>query len=161
MEVTCCHTYGWLITRVFELDDWIYCAVYFHTVWECRWYRAIAILHTFQFTIAQAPWFSGCTRCILSTDLYQSLTVTRTHFLSYFLTIYSESPSTAIPRTRPNSIPRITAGWHPETRLFSPSFFSVPHPIFWLCSFITLRYGSHRKHHLRFLRMCVYWFVTW
>jgi hypothetical protein len=42
-------------------------------------YSAIAILHTFQFTVAQALWFPAFTSRILATDLSQS----HCHFKSY------------------------------------------------------------------------------
>jgi hypothetical protein len=56
----------------FGLDDWIYCTLYIHTVWDYRQYSAIAILHTFQFTITHALGFPVFTSRILATELSQS-----------------------------------------------------------------------------------------
>jgi hypothetical protein len=56
----------------FGLDDWIYRTFYIHIVRDHRQYRAIAILHTFQFTVARALGFSIFTSRILATDLSQS-----------------------------------------------------------------------------------------
>jgi hypothetical protein len=53
----------------FGLDDWIYCTLYTHTTQNYRQYSAIAILHTFQFTVAHALGFSAFTSRILATDL--------------------------------------------------------------------------------------------
>jgi hypothetical protein len=75
-------------------------------------YSAIAILHTFQFTVAHALGFSVFTGLILATDLSQShwnfTSDVKSSFHSLidsFLDISSQSPSTAISRTRPNSLP--------------------------------------------------------
>jgi hypothetical protein len=54
------------------LDDWIYCALYIHTVRDYRQYSAVAILHTFQFTVTHALKFSVFTSRILATDVSQS-----------------------------------------------------------------------------------------
>jgi hypothetical protein len=77
--------YGWLIRRVSGWDDWIYCTLYVHTARDYRQYSALAILHTFQ---------SHCNFNSHEIFLAQS---------NSFLAISSQSPSTAISRTRPNS----------------------------------------------------------
>jgi hypothetical protein len=41
----------------FGLDNWIYCALHIHKVRKYRQYSAIAILHTFQFTVPHALGF--------------------------------------------------------------------------------------------------------
>jgi hypothetical protein len=56
----------------FGLDDCIYCALYIHTVRNCRQYSAIAILHTFQFNVTQVLGFSAFISRILATGLSQS-----------------------------------------------------------------------------------------
>jgi hypothetical protein len=56
----------------FGLDVWIYCALYIHTVRGYKQYSALAILHTFQFTVAHALGFSAFTSRIQATDLSQS-----------------------------------------------------------------------------------------
>jgi hypothetical protein len=63
----------------FGVDDWIYCTLYIHTVWDYKHYSAIAILHTFKFTITHALGFSVFTSRILAMDLSHSLTVTSTN----------------------------------------------------------------------------------
>jgi hypothetical protein len=63
----------------FGLDGWIYCTLYIHTVRDYRQYSAIAILHTFQFTVAHTLGFSVLTSRILATDLSQS----HCHFKSH------------------------------------------------------------------------------
>jgi hypothetical protein len=75
-----CHALGCVnYKKGFGLDDWIYCALYIHTVRDYRQYSAIAILHTFQFTSAHALGFSVFTSRILATDLSPS----RCHFNSH------------------------------------------------------------------------------
>jgi hypothetical protein len=54
----------------FGLDDWIYCTLYVHTTRDWSQFSAIAILHTFQFTVAHAAFTSR----ILATELQQSVT---------------------------------------------------------------------------------------
>jgi hypothetical protein len=54
------------------LDDWIYCTLYTHTLRDYRQYSAIAILHTFQFTVSQALGLSVFISRILAIDLSQS-----------------------------------------------------------------------------------------
>jgi hypothetical protein len=56
----------------FGLDDWIYYTLYIHTVRDYRQYSAIAILHTFQFSVTHALRFSVIISRILATDLSQS-----------------------------------------------------------------------------------------
>jgi hypothetical protein len=53
------------------LDDCIYCTLYIHTVRKYRQYSAIAILHTFKFTVPHALGFSVLTSHIPATDLSQ------------------------------------------------------------------------------------------
>jgi hypothetical protein len=51
------------------LDDWIYCTLYIHTVWD---YRRYSYSIHYQFTAAHALGFSVFTSRILATDLSQS-----------------------------------------------------------------------------------------
>jgi hypothetical protein len=67
----------------FGLDDWIYCNLYIHTVQEYEQYSSIAILHTFQFTVAHALGFSVFNSRILATDLSQY----HCHFKSHMKSI--------------------------------------------------------------------------
>jgi hypothetical protein len=53
------------------LDDWIYCHL-IHITRDYTQYSAIAILHTLQFTVANALGFSVFTSRIQATDLSQS-----------------------------------------------------------------------------------------
>jgi hypothetical protein len=71
-------------------------------------YSAIAIQHTLQFIVTHALGFSVFTSRILATDLSQSHCNFKSHMKSScqsnsFLANSSQSPSTAIFRTRPNS----------------------------------------------------------
>jgi hypothetical protein len=50
------------------LDDWIYCTLYIHTTRDYSQYSAIAILHTFQFTVTHELGFSVFTSRIQATD---------------------------------------------------------------------------------------------
>jgi hypothetical protein len=74
---------AWFIWQVL---DWIngFIASYTFTTRDYRQYSAIAILHTFQFTVAPALGFSGFTSRILATDLSQS----HCHFKSYMKSSY-------------------------------------------------------------------------
>jgi hypothetical protein len=69
------------------LDDWIYCTLYIHTLWECAQYSAIAILHTFQFTVTHALGFSVFTSRILATDLSQCHWHFKSHLKSYWYSL--------------------------------------------------------------------------
>jgi hypothetical protein len=75
---------------------------FIHTTCEDRQQSAIATLHTFQFTAAHALGFSVFTSLILPTDLNSHF---KPFMRSSFLAISSQSPPTAISRTRPNSLP--------------------------------------------------------
>jgi hypothetical protein len=105
----------------FGLDNWIYCTLYIHTVRNYRQYRAIVILHTLQFTVTHALGLWVFTSRIQATALSQSVTSNHTwSFLpqsNSFLAITSQSPSTAISRTRHISL----------------DYCSVLRPFFWLC----------------------------
>jgi hypothetical protein len=56
----------------FGLDDWIYCTLHIHTVRDYMQYSAIAILHTFQFTVTHELGFTIFNTRNLATDLSQS-----------------------------------------------------------------------------------------
>jgi hypothetical protein len=94
------------------LDDWIYYTLYIapytFTTQDYRQYKAIADLHTLQFTVTRSLWFSVFTSRILATDFITvSLWLQITHevFFSqpnYLLAIILQLP---IPKTRRNSIP--------------------------------------------------------
>jgi hypothetical protein len=71
----------WLIITGSGLDDWIY----WHTCTQFGTtgnYSSIAILHTFQFTVANALGFSVFTSRILATDLSQSHCIFNSHMTS-------------------------------------------------------------------------------
>jgi hypothetical protein len=73
--------YGWLIRR--GLDSMIgFIAPYTFTTRDYRQHSAIAILHTFQFTVAYALRFSVFTSRILATDLSQSHSNFKSHMKS-------------------------------------------------------------------------------
>jgi hypothetical protein len=57
----------------FELDDWIYCTFYIHTLKTTDNYAVIAIPPTLQFTVAHALGLSVFTNGILTADLSVSL----------------------------------------------------------------------------------------
>jgi hypothetical protein len=109
-----CKWCAWLIRKVLSgLDDWIYWSL-IHTTWNYRQYSTIAVLHTFQFTVAHALGFSVFTSRILAPDLSQSHCHFKSHVKSSlqsripFLPIFSQPPWTAISRTRPSSRSRST-----------------------------------------------------
>jgi hypothetical protein len=56
----------------FGLNDRIYCTLYIHTTGDYKQYSAIAMIHTFQFTVTHTLGFSVFTSRILATDLSQS-----------------------------------------------------------------------------------------
>jgi hypothetical protein len=68
----------------FGLDGLIYCTLYIHTTRDYREYNSVAVLHTFQFTIAHALGFSALTSCILATDLSQSHCNFKSHVKSSY-----------------------------------------------------------------------------
>jgi hypothetical protein len=76
--------FGVTYRRVSGSDDWIYCTLYIHTIRDYRQYSAIAVLHTFQFTVAHALEFSVFTSRILATDLSQSHWHLNSHIESSF-----------------------------------------------------------------------------
>jgi hypothetical protein len=67
-----------------EMDDGIYCAWYIHRVWDYNYYSAIADLHTFQFTVTHALWFSVLASRLLTTHLSQSHRNVKSHLKSSF-----------------------------------------------------------------------------
>jgi hypothetical protein len=105
-----------------ELDDWIYCTLYIHTVQDYGQYSAIAILHTLQFTVAHALGFSVFTSRILATDLsqyhcnFKSHMKSSIHCLIPFIALILRLP---IPKTRLSLIPLLPSS-HPG-RLVSRS----------------------------------------
>jgi hypothetical protein len=67
-----CHVYGCVTYKTcFGLIDWIYCTLYIHAVRDYRQHSAIAILHTFQFSVTHALGYSAFTSRILATDVSQ------------------------------------------------------------------------------------------
>jgi hypothetical protein len=68
-----CHVSGdpWLIITASGLNGWVYWRLYIYTVRDYRQYSAIAILHTFQFTVTHALGFSVLTSRVLATELSQ------------------------------------------------------------------------------------------
>jgi hypothetical protein len=62
----------------FRLDGWIYCTVYIHNTRDQRQCSPIALLHTFQFTVALVVSWQR---------IYHSLTVTSTHTWSLLGTV--------------------------------------------------------------------------
>jgi hypothetical protein len=91
--------------REFGFDDWICCVLYIHTTRNYRQYSAVAIVHSLQFTVTHALGFSVFTSRILATVSSQSHCEVLLSRPNSFLDISSQSPSTAISRTRPNSLP--------------------------------------------------------
>jgi hypothetical protein len=113
----------------FILDDWICCTLYIHTTRNYRQYSAIAILHTFQFTLTHALGFSFFTSLILATDLSQSHCSFNSqmessfHSLVPFLTLLCGCQFRRLDSIQfLYSQVHTPVGWRPETRLFtSPS----------------------------------------
>jgi hypothetical protein len=80
-------------------------SLYIHALETTGNYSAVADLRTLQFTVAHTLGFSVFTSRILATDLSQSHCNFKSHMKSSFLAVCSQLPSTAISRTRPNSLP--------------------------------------------------------
>jgi hypothetical protein len=82
--------------------DLIYCTLYIHAVRDYRQYSDIAVLHTFQFTVAQALGFSVFTSRILATDLSQSHCNFNSHMKSSWYSLIPFLPflQLPIPKTR-------------------------------------------------------------
>jgi hypothetical protein len=139
----------------FGLDDWIY-NLHIHTVQDYWQYNTIAILHTFQFTVAHALEFSAFTSHILATDLSQSHCNFKSHMkssLHHLIPFLALILRFRIPKSRLNSIPSSYPGrpafWNPTlhtTRLFCFYYFYFIHPFFWLYPYTTARHGPHTKH---------------
>jgi hypothetical protein len=108
----------------FGLDDWIYCTLYIHTVWNYRQYSAIAILHTFKFTIPHSLGFSVFTSRILATDLSQSHCNCKSHMKSSlhriipFLSLFCNCQLNSIPSSAPG---RLASRTRLSTRLLFSS----------------------------------------
>jgi hypothetical protein len=66
----------------FGFDDWIYCTLFNHTFRDYRQYSAIAVLHTFQLTVANALGISAFTSRILATGSSQSHCNFKSHMKS-------------------------------------------------------------------------------
>jgi hypothetical protein len=120
----------WLIRRSLDwMIGFIY-TIYIYTFRDYRQYNAIAILHTFQFTVTNALGFSVLTSRILATDLSQSHCNYNSHMkyswhnLIHFLPlpVYHHLPS-------PEIDPILST-----ILLYSVLLCSV----FWLCPLITL-----------------------
>jgi hypothetical protein len=117
----------------FGLDDLIYCTLYIHKVRDYRHYNAIAILHTFQFTVTHALVFSVFTSRILATDLSQS----HCHFKSHM------KPS--LHRLIPFLPSFCSCNSEDSTRLL---FHTPFHNYYWPCPSRTPWHEPHRKHNL-------------
>jgi hypothetical protein len=120
------------------MDDWIYCTLYIHTFRDYRRYSAIAILHTVQFTVAHALWFSVLTSCILATDVSQSRCNFRSHmksswhnripFLPFILNhlLLSSSELDTIPSRLLHFTTTVLYSYHTASRLIqSQSYFTT------------------------------------
>jgi hypothetical protein len=139
-----------LIRRVL---DWMigFIASYTFTARDYRQYSAIAILHTLQFIVAHAVWFSVFTSRILATDLWQSHCNFKSHMKPSLYRLIPFLPLIcncqfwrldSIPRFRSLYTDRLAS----RTRLFT----SRPLFCFLVCSqtlLITLK-GSQRRHSL-------------
>jgi hypothetical protein len=138
---------GWLIRLAFGLDDWIYCALYIHTVRDYRQHSAIVILRTFQFTVPHALRFSVLTSRILATDVSQS------HW--HFKSKVKSSCHSLIP-----FFPFLKL-LIPKTRLdYSRLLFYIQSTLLLLLMacrtfLITTLHGPHGRHRLLLSRMCV------
>jgi hypothetical protein len=122
----------------FGLDDWIYFTLYIHTIWDCRQYSAIAILHTFQFTAAHALGFPAFTSSILATDLSQSQCNFKLHMKSslHRLIPFLQFLQLPVPRLHSTTLDY----WCILRCTSSTTSLRLP------CSFITPRHGPHGKH---------------
>jgi hypothetical protein len=88
--------------------------IYIHTTRDYRQYSAIADLHSSQFTVTRALLFSQSSLVVFCQRIYHSptsLQITHEVYItlpSSFLAISSQSPSTAISRTRHISWKQLT-----------------------------------------------------
>jgi hypothetical protein len=121
-------------------------------------YSAIAILHTFQFTVAHALLFSVLTRRIPATDLSQTHCHFRSHMKSSFhsavpfLPLFCNCQLSSFPCSYPGRLAS-------PTRLFTTHYYSVqryaPERFF-----IIILHGPLGKHRLLLSRRLVYWPVA-
>jgi hypothetical protein len=147
----------WLIRRV-----WIGWLDLLHLILSpslvLRQHSAIAILHTFQFTVSHALGFSVFISRIPATDLSQSHCNFRSHVKSSCHSLIPFLPF------RLNHLPLPS----PERYLIlflldsftSRLLFLLIVSYYWLCPLITPRHEPHGKHSLLLSRMRVYWSVT-
>jgi hypothetical protein len=145
-----CHDLRGCVTyeRGSGLDDWIYCTLY-TVLGTTGSYSAIAILHTFQFTVTHALGFLAFSSRILATALQQSPCHFKSHIKSSFQSLISFSPLfCSCQFLSLDSIQflcsqaHIPAGWRPETRLFTSRrlFYTAEHFL------LTTLNGPRRKH---------------
>jgi hypothetical protein len=94
-----------------QVLDWIgFIASYTFTTQDYRQYSAIAILHTFEFTVAHIPGFSVFTSRILATDLSQSHCNFKSHLKSCsyslipFLPLFGSYQLNSVPSSSPDSL---------------------------------------------------------
>jgi hypothetical protein len=126
-----CHALGWIIRLVL---DWMigFIARYTFTQFgSTDNYSSIAILHTFQLTVAQALGFSAFTSRILTMDCSQSHCNFKSHTKSSFHSLIPFLPLFC------------NCQFRRPIRLLSASV---------RCPFMTPRYWPHRKHSLYFWR---------
>jgi hypothetical protein len=118
-------------------------------------YSAIAILHTFQFTVAHALGFSFFTSRILETDLsqchyhFKSHVKSSCHSLIPFLPFLLRHLRLPIPKTRLE---------YSRLLFYTPSTLSL-RLLSCRTLLITTLHGPHGKHCLLLSRMHVHWFV--
>jgi hypothetical protein len=146
------------------LDDWIYCTLYIHTTRDYRQCSAIAILHTFHFTVTHALGFSVVTSRILATDLSQSHCNFKSHMKSSlrslipFLPLFCECQFRRLDSIQfLCSQTHTLVGWRVETRLYSSTRLGR---VFWL-SFYNPSARATQKKQPVLLRRRVYWSVAY
>jgi hypothetical protein len=105
-----CHTQGWLIRRGL---DWMigFIDTLYTVLDDYRQYSAVAILHTFQFTVAHALGFPAFCNRILATDLSQSHWQFISHMKSSFHSLIHFLPFLL------NHLPTVISGTLPNSRL--------------------------------------------
>jgi hypothetical protein len=142
--------------RGFGLDDCNYCTLYIHMTQDYRQYRVISILHTLQFTVANALGSSVFTSRILATHLSQSHCHFKSNMKPSFHSLIPFLPvSCSCQYRRQDSIQFRIPGQAGNPKL-DPSLQTINSVLDssallhfssdLLCPFITPRHGPHRKH---------------
>jgi hypothetical protein len=121
----------WLIRRGLDWMAEFINTLYIHTVRDYRQYSTVALLHTFQFTIAHALGFSVFTSRILAMDFSQSHCNKNSHMKSSWHNLIPFLPS-------PLNHLLLPSPEHDAVLSTTVLYSVLLHPVFLLCPLITL-----------------------